>query len=145
MLFLYFILVKRLHFALKKEEVLTNMNNVAKITLCYIQRDTIESLRWILYYNIFFHFLLFLDWHAVSHLISTVVNNMNRKDTLSEGEQNILWKYFQITGFFVDLSNMMLNHNPTAEHFTKLDVNYKPLEVRGIIETRKSLNLFREY
>lgn len=126
----YFLLVLYLYAILQREDIICNMNHVAKLTESFILREPDISLNLLFTHNILFSFMLYLNFPLMRNFFLFLIGNLYHHSYLNIKNQTRLWKYLGISNFFIDLANLMLtpfiekfNMQKTVESFHPFDLS----------------------
>jgi len=112
------------------------MNHVAKLTEYFLKKEQDISLNMMITYNIAFNFMSYLDFPIMRNFFIFLIGNMYHYGYFNIKNQIRLWKYFSVTGFFIDFANLMLY--PSFDQFPleKTKEKWHPYDVTLFMITK---------
>lgn len=112
---------------LNTEERLYNVNLLAELILQIVKLEPYAGYNYMLFYNIPFLFMRFIDRSIVFDVFAAITLPSNLFAESTEDMANKFWNYFKQSDFFTDLFSI-LTKNPVNDP-RKLKVSYKPIRI----------------
>lgn len=119
------LLVNSLYTNISRPETIANFNHIARIIDFFTKKETEICMSYIMYYNLPFRFLLYLDFPILQHFMLALLNCTEINLEFGNDTYKKFIKYCELTGFFLEMANSIL-YGEKGLNANKLDVTFRP-------------------